>query len=126
MELEGEVFTGLGEGADYIGMKPYQEKLKDITGYYPFEGTLNLKVSEEKLRKLKETHEPEVIETFEYQGDEFSRVEVYAVEVEGVRAAYLDIEVTDHGEDVMEIIAAEYLRGELDLEDGDTVQVTTK
>ncbi len=126
MKIKGEVFTGLGEGAEYIGMKPYQEKLEDITGFYPFEGTLNLRVDEEKLEKLKDDFEPEVIERFQYRGDKYSRVEVYPVEIEGVEAAYLDIEVTDHGEDVMEIIAEDYLRDELELEDGTSVEVTAR
>jgi riboflavin kinase len=126
MKIKGEVFTGLGEGADYIGMKPYQEKIQSITGFYPYAGTLNLRVQPEKLQELKQNNEPHVIESFEYEGSDLSRVEVYTVEVEGVEAAYLDIEITDHGDDVMEIVAEDYLRDKLDLEDGDTVEVTTQ
>lgn len=126
MRIEGELFTGLGEGGDYIGMKPYQEKIKDIIGFYPYAGTLNLRVDSQKLRDLREEKEPQIIESFEYNGNECSRVEVYPVEVENVEAAYLNIQITDHGDDVMEIVAENYLRDKLDLEDGDIVQVTTK
>lgn len=126
MELKGEVFTGLGEGGDYIGMTPYQEKLRAITGFYPYAGTLNLRVDPGKLEELKQGSEPQIIERFEYEGRECSRVEVYSVEIEGVEAAYLDIEVTDHGDDVMEIVAEDYLRDKLGVEDGDSVKVTAK
>jgi len=126
MRIEGEVFTGLGEGADYIGMKPYQDKTKIITGFYPFEGTLNLRVDAGELERLRKENEPEVIESFRFKGRECSRVEVYPVKIEGVDAAYLDIAVTDHGDDVMEIVAEQYLRDELGLQDGDAVEVTPK
>jgi CTP-dependent riboflavin kinase len=121
--VKGELFTGMGDGADYIGMEPYQEKIEAVTGYRPFPGTLNLRVEPEELEELKKGREPEVIEEFKYQGQQCSQLEVYPVKVNGEKAAYIDIEITDYGGDVMEIIAPEYLRGKLDLEDGEEVEV---
>lgn len=124
MEIEGEVFTGLGEGADYIGMNPYQDRLEDIVGFYPYAGTLNLEVDKEKLQKIKESQEPQVVDSFTYEGSEYSGLDVYKIKISGVDAAYLDIEITDHDDDVMEVIAENKLREKLDLEDGDSVEVT--
>lgn len=121
--IKGEVFTGMNEGADYIGMDPYQEKIESVTGFRPYPGTLNLRVNPEEAEKLREDLEPEIIESFEYRGQKYSRLEVYPVSVNGEEAAYIDIEITDYGDDVMEIVAPLNLRDRLDLEDGDEVRV---
>lgn len=126
MKIQGEIFTGLGEGAEYVGMKPYQKKIKNTTGFYPFPGTLNVKVDSEKLENLKELVERQVIESFAWQGDTYSRVEVYPVKIEGVKAAYLNIDITDHGADVMEIVAEDNLREKLGLDDEDNVEITSR
>ncbi|MFQ3307956.1 MAG: riboflavin kinase [Candidatus Nanohaloarchaea archaeon] len=126
MQIQGEVASGLGEGKDYIGLEPYQEKIQKITGFYPFPGTLNVETSAEKVRDLKEEVEYEVIESFEWNGNTYSRVEVYPVEIEGVKAAYLDIEITDHGDNLMELVAEQNLRDSLGLEDGDFVKITLR
>lgn len=123
MRIEGEVFTGRGEGAEYIGIPPYQRKIEEITGFRPFPGTLNLYVDPEKVEALREEGEPEVIEEFSYNGMNCSRLEVYSVTINGAEAAYIDIEITDHGENVMELVAPKYLRDELDLKDGDRVEI---
>jgi Transcriptional regulator of a riboflavin/FAD biosynthetic operon len=36
---------------EYLGMKQYQRKIKNITGFKPFPGTLNLRSNEEKVRE---------------------------------------------------------------------------
>ena len=43
--LEGTVFTGLGEGAYYIGKESYRKQIVEKLGFEPYPGTLNLKLS---------------------------------------------------------------------------------
>lgn len=117
--FRGKVFSGMEEAGYYLSLDPYQDRIEEVAGFRPFPGTLNLRVDPSDVRKLKASLEPEVIEQVEYGNEEYSRLEVYPVEIEGVEAAFLDIEITDYGDDVMEIVARERLRDKLDLEDGD-------
>jgi riboflavin kinase len=43
--LEGTVFTGLGEGAYYMGKEHYRKQITEKLGFEPYPGTLNLKLS---------------------------------------------------------------------------------
>ncbi len=43
--MEGTVFTGLGEGAYYIGKESYRKQFTEKLGFEPYPGTLNLKLS---------------------------------------------------------------------------------
>ena len=43
--LEGTVFTGLGEGAYYIGRESYRKQFAEKLGFDPYPGTLNLKLA---------------------------------------------------------------------------------
>ncbi|MDY6768951.1 MAG: DUF120 domain-containing protein [Candidatus Nanohaloarchaea archaeon] len=121
MEMTGEVVSGLGRGAAYVGMDTYQERFEDVLGFSPFPGTLNIVVDEEAKEALKAAAERERIEGFEKDGERFSAVDAFPVTVETVEAALLEMEVTDHPPEVAEIVAPQNLRDELALEDGDTV-----
>ncbi|WP_414837428.1 DUF120 domain-containing protein [Candidatus Nanosalina sp. VS9-1] len=123
MELQGKIFTGMGVGKEYISMKPYQDKIESITGFRPFPGTLNTGVKEEKVQEVLESSEASRIEGFEFKDEEYSGIDVYPVEVEGVEAAVLRMDVTDYGPEVVEIVAEENLRDKLGLEDGDSVRI---
>jgi CTP-dependent riboflavin kinase len=121
--IKGEIFSGMGEASAYIEMEPYQQKFEEITGYGPYPGTLNVRVDPDDVRELKETLEGKKLDNFTYRGEEYSAAEVYNVKIGGEEAAFIDLEITDYGDDVMEIIAPKKLRDELDLEDGDEIEI---
>lgn len=123
-DLKGSVFSGMGVGSDYIGMEEYTQRIESVTGFKPFPGTLNLHVEPEDVADLLKKLENHRIEGFEVDDQPFSGLDVYMVEVNGVNAAFIDIDVTDYDDSVMEIVAPDYLRDKLDLEDGDEVTVT--
>lgn len=122
-DFEGVVESGLKEAREYLGMVPYQQKLKDICGFQPFPGTLNVRTDVENVVRLSSSVDSQVIDSFEWKGEEFSGLKAYPIELGGIEAYYIDIEITDHGESVMEIISSVKLREELSLEDGDKVQI---
>ncbi|MFB6216020.1 MAG: DUF120 domain-containing protein [Candidatus Aenigmatarchaeota archaeon] len=117
--LKGELFTGMGDGARYMSMDHYRRCIEDSAGFEPFPGTFNVRVDPDEARTLRETVEAERVDP---EGD-YIGMYVYPVRVDGLEAAYLDLDVTDHGEDVMEIVSPEYLRGRLELVDGDEVRI---
>lgn len=123
MELDGAVTTGREEGAYYIGMDEYQEKFHAALGFYPFPGTLNLRVDPEERERFMDGIPPTHIDAPVRDGKRLSDVAVYPVKIGGVDGALLDLEKTDHPDAIAEIIAPINLREELGLEDGDNVAV---
>lgn len=123
MKITGKVKEGKGKAQKFLSMKPYKQKIKDITGFSPFPGTLNLKVEPDKIRELKDKREEKIIEGFEYQGKDYGGLKLYKVEIEGLGVTLLDIDRADHGEKIAEIIAEEKLRETLDLENGEKVEL---
>ncbi len=124
MKLEGKLFTGMKAAQDYLSMKEYQEKIKDKTGFKPFPGTLNLKADKEQVKKLEKKTKKKRINSFQVKDKKYSGLTLYPVKINGLKAHYIDIDITDYGKDVIELIAPEKLREKLGLEDGDQVEVT--
>lgn len=125
MELEGRVVSGIGRGASYIGMNTYQKRFKEVLGFSPYPGTLNIEVDEEDRAAFQDVAEGVEIDSFVVDGEQYSAVTAYPAEIDGVQVGVLDLEITDHPERIVEIIAPVNLRDELDLEDGDEVVCRT-
>lgn len=121
MKLEGEVTSGLGKGAYYMGKEVYQRRFNESVGFRPFPGTLNLEVDEEKRKEFESSTESIEIKDVEEDGERFSDVTATPVEIEGVEGALIRLEITDHPLSIAEVIAPVELREKLGLEDGDTV-----
>jgi len=122
--IYGILFSGLGEGGYYVSQKQYQRQFKLKLGFYPYLGTLNLKlpISEIVKKKELETYPPIIIKGFEKQNRLFGDVRCYPTiinhEIEG---AAIIIERTHHDSSILEVIAPVQLRTILSLTDGDKV-----
>lgn len=123
MKLEGKIFSGMGVGKEYISMKPYQEKIESIMDFRPFPGTLNIRCEGGKVEKIFDNLEASRIESFKFEGETYSGIDVYEAELRGFPVAVLRMDVTDYGPEVVEVVAEESLRDKLGLEDGDTVEL---
>jgi len=129
--LRGVVVPGLGEGVFYMSIPKYLEAFKEILGYEPYAGTLNLKLDGESVearRKLRTSRAGYRIEGFSLNGREYCGVTVYKAIITGngisVSGAVLDIDKTKHGDEILEVVAPMKLRDALKLRDGDCVEVT--
>ncbi len=127
--LKGVVTKGLGEGAVYMSIPEYRARFAEILGYEPFAGTLNVKLHGEYVpaRKALRDMQGYRIEGFTLNGRRYGGVTVYRAVIRGrdrsANCALLDLEVTRHGDDVVELIAPVRLRDELGLKDGDQVEI---
>lgn len=135
IEIEGELFTGRGEGSYYVKLGGYKQqflKKLQFTSIYP--GTLNLRLRRKQdiewRRKLYDIrHQGYLIEGFRDEDRTFGNVFCFCSEVSSahsnitVEGAILLIERTSWERDVLEIISPHYLRGTLRLNDGDNVSV---
>ncbi len=126
--MEGFVESGMGEGAYYISKRRYQIQFKDTLGFYPYPGTLNVRlkdpyhISQNRfLRKLPGYK----IKGFRTKERIFGGAKVFKALVEDkIEAGVVYAERSIHGFDVVEVISPVFLREALSLKDGDKVRIS--
>jgi riboflavin kinase len=131
VELTGTVTSGMGEGRHYISLPGYMSQFRERLDYEPFEGTLNVELSEESVRRraAMESVDPVPIDGWENEDRTYGPAVCYPATVRTgdgdryERAHVITPERTHHDEDQLEVIAPEKLRDELELADGDHVTV---
>ncbi|MBW9220255.1 DUF120 domain-containing protein [Methanothermococcus sp. SCGC AD-155-N22] len=125
--LYGRVTSGRGEGRYFMSLKPYRERFKSILGYYPYEGTLNIKLSEYTPLDMSKCLE---IEGFEYEGKKYYGVKVLPAKVSkdefAIKGALIFPEKSNHPKDIVEVISPLNLRNYLSLKNGDIVKIVVE
>jgi len=125
--FEGTVFSGLYEGAYYIGQMGYRDQIREKLGFNPYPGTLNLRLEEADLdgRRRLERLPAIILDGFKGRERAFGGARCYPVVVnDDVEGAIIVAERTTHDLSVMEVISPIHLRRHFGLEDGDTVRVS--
>lgn len=128
LEIEGIIFSGLGEGAYYVSLKGYKKQFVSRLGFDPYPGTLNLRLESAVDRKVrrdlgqaKGIH----IEGFNDGKRTYGGAECFRAVLNGkIEAAVLVIERTTHDDSVIELISPTNVRSHFNLKDGDKVRVT--
>jgi len=120
--LEGIVVAGLGKGAIFISIDYYKTQIKEKLGFDPFPGTLNLKVNIGQTDLLKEIN-PVRIESFKKDNKTFGGVSCYKIKINDFDAFLIVPDLTEHDEDMIEVIAPTNLKSELNIKDGDKVRI---
>jgi riboflavin kinase len=124
--FEGEVFTGLVQGAYYISQPGYRDQIQEKLGFDPFPGTLNLRLLGDHLerRRVLEGWPSVTLEGFRGEDRGFGAAKCYSLMVNGeVEGALIVAERTSYDRGVMEVISPLNLRERFDLEDGDLVKL---
>jgi riboflavin kinase len=120
--VKGKVFSGKGEGAEFLKLRWVRKQIKEKLGFTPHLGTLNIKLSEnysDTKDLLKRIKGMTIMPT-----NGFCRGKCFrAYVMDGVECAIVIPEVEDYPEDLMEIVAPVNLREKLELKDGDTIKV---
>jgi riboflavin kinase, archaea type len=124
VSISGTVVTGLGEGRYYLSQPGYVVQFSERLGYEPYPGTLNIRVVADARRKVSLVRDWKGIriDGFEAGGRTFGGATCFAARING-RPSHLIIPDRTHYEDVIELIAREYLRQALRIKDGDQVRV---
>ena len=126
--FHGTVFKGSGRGAYYVGHPEYVKRFRELLGYAPFPGTLNVKLGEEEdirqRKRLRLRGEGLRIEEFHVAGERFSSVNCFKGRLEDQAIALLIVAITDYDDSVLELISPVYLRQKLHLKDGSAVSPT--
>jgi len=124
--FEGEVVSGLLEGAYYIGKEGYRGQIKEKLGFDPYPGTLNVKIGEgDYERRVRLERRPSVfLEGFRNGERAFGACRCYPLLInDEVEGALIVADRTIHDMGVMEIVSPVYLRRHFGLRDGDRVRL---
>jgi len=139
--IVGEVTEGMGEGGYYVRIKEYYDQFKEKLEFAPYYGTLNLQLSDLNKELLEENLKNRIpirIIGFEREEEKegerlkrtFGSVDCYNCIVSRLDnqnnkldAAILKIKRTHHKKNIVEILAAPFLRDLFNLKDGDRLRI---
>ena len=123
--FSGKVVPGLGEGGFFVVQKEYMQGFRKKLGFVPFRGTLNVFIEAEEVEKRLILREQKAVEIpgFHRGSRQFGKIDAYRCVVGGLPGAIIFPEKSQHGLQMLEIIAPVNLRKSLGLQDGTTLSV---
>jgi riboflavin kinase len=129
VEIAGRLITGLGEGGYYTTLEGYKKQFEEKLGFIPFPGTLNLSLDLLCIvaRKKLDGRKGIKIDSFKTETRTFGGAKCFPCKIlddgaEGIKSAVIIPDRTHYPEDILEIISPVYLRGELNLKNGDEIR----
>jgi riboflavin kinase len=121
VKFRGKVFTGIHKGTRYTSFPWVVLRIREVLGFEPFPGTLNISVSPEyRISEFLRKNKGAKIEAKKgyYSG------QIHKVLINGrVEGGFVKPDVPGYLENVVELVAPVSLREMFDLEDGDEVEV---
>jgi len=123
--IPGVVVSGLGRGAQFLGIEWVRRELHDKLGLDCFPGTLNLRIPENIWSEIhaRRNRFIKIASPDSASCPGFLRSVTLRANGRFYAAAYLILPELTVYKDVLEIIAADNLRQKLGLKDGDLVRV---
>ncbi|MBN1941225.1 MAG: CTP-dependent riboflavin kinase [Candidatus Diapherotrites archaeon] len=123
--ITGVVCLGFGEGKYYISQKGYLGQFKELLGFKPYFGTLNLKVDEAALNNFLLNSKPVFVKGFSTLERSFGGLKLFKIRVfDSVSGAIVIPERTRHEKNVIEIIAPCNLRKKFKLKEGGKLKIS--
>ena len=119
--LEGEVFSGKGEGAEFIKLPWVRKQIKEKLGFTPYLGTLNIRLTERSIILKNLLKNAQGIEITPAEG--FHRGVCFKAYLMGLECAVVIPEVQDYPENTLEVVAPTKLREHLKLKDGSIIEI---
>lgn len=125
--LSGAVTTGFGEGGYYINQEGYKEQFARKLGFQPYEGTLNLKLSQQDRPTLELLKNAKGIEIAGFTRGKrtFGAVKCFPANIGNLECAIV-MPKRSHYKEVIEVICKVHMRRTLSLSDGDQVELSVK
>lgn len=122
IELIGTVISGDGNGKKFLELPWVKQQIMEKLNFSPYSGTLNLRLTEEsmKRRKLVERAPAETI----FPAEGYYKGALFKTFIGILECAIVIPEVPDYPENLLEVIASVNLRRTLQLENGSEVTVT--
>jgi len=119
--LKGEVFSGKGEGTEFIKLPWVRKQIKEKLGFTPYLGTLNIRLTERSVILKNLLKNAQGIEITPAEG--FHRGVCFKAYLMGLECAVVIPEVQDYPENTLEVVAPTKLREHLKLKDGSIIEI---
>jgi riboflavin kinase len=134
INFQGNVVSGMGEGAYYMSLEGYRKQFKEKLGYVPFPGTLNVRLVDQlfmNARRELGMHPPSVfIDGFNDGTRTYGWVKCYRAIVNGNNAikdaAVLVLERTHYDDAMLEVIAPVPIKQTAGIKNGDRIEVQVR
>jgi len=129
LSFEGQVVSGMGEGAYYMSLEGYRKQFLKKLGYEPYPGTLNVKLVDKiftDTRREVGNYPSIFIDGFSDSRRTYGWAKCYPALVnDGLisNAAVLVLERTHYDESMLEIIAPVSIKETAGIENGDQIKV---
>jgi len=122
VEVAGRVFTGQGEGRKYVELEWVKQQVKEKLGFDPYPGTLNLRLSEENMKRRVLLERGAELRLCHSEG--YCTGLLFKASLDGESCGVVIPQVEDYPENVLEVVASVNLKRKLRLRDGDLVTIT--
>src|ERR687893_1444475 len=132
MDFEGNVISGMGEGAYYMSLEGYRRQFREKLGYEPYPGTLNVRLTDQIYMngRLELGKHPSIfINGFSDGTRTYGWVKCYrAVINDGAidNAAVLVLERTHYDDSMLEVIAPISIKQAAGIKNGDKIKVQVR
>ena len=125
MKLRGIIQKGVGQGSFFTSLPWVKEQFQKATGFSPYPGTVNVRISEEDLPRMEDffsTKDFEIVPTDpKFCAGSFKKV--YINGIPGA-AVFPSEDVRVHRKEIIEIVCGCHIKDTLHLTDGDPVLIT--
>jgi riboflavin kinase len=122
IKLTGAVFSGTGEGKKYLSLHWVKRQIEEKLGFTPYPGTLNILLSKESAKRRRLLETVDAMKVCPAEG--YCSGILHKACIGELECAVVLPLIAGYPDDYLEVIAADYLRAKLQLEDGDELTVT--
>jgi riboflavin kinase len=132
MNFEGNVISGMGEGAYYMSLEGYRRQFREKLGYEPYPGTLNVQLTDQVYRNGRlelGKHQSIFINGFSDGTRTYGWVKCYRATInDGTinNAAVLVLERTHYDDSMLEVIAPISIKQAGGIKNGDRIKVQVR
>jgi riboflavin kinase, archaea type len=129
IEFEGNVVSGMGEGAYYMSLEGYTKQFKEKLGYEPYLGTLNVRLTDQiymNARLELGKHPSIFIDGFSDGTRTYGWVKCYRATIDDgaiANAAVLVLERTHYDDSMLEVIAPISIKQAAGVKNGDRIKI---
>jgi riboflavin kinase, archaea type len=132
MDFNGNVISGMGEGAYYMSLEGYKRQFREKLGYEPYSGTLNVRLTDQidMNSRLELGKYPSIfINGFSDGTRTYGWVKCYRATInDGAidNAAVLVLERTHYDDSMLEVIAPISIKQTAGIKNGDRIKVQVR
>lgn len=130
IDFEGNVASGMGEGAYYMSLDGYKKQFKEKLGYEPYPGTLNVRLTDQlymTARRELGRYPSIFLEGFSDGARTYGWVKCYRATInDTIDAAVLVLERTHYDDSMLEVIAPLSIKDAAGIKNGDRVKVQVR